>query len=76
MNLKTFQLKVGFIYAENQFCQPLTERFIADWTEEESRVPGNNTHLWEESWDDDDQNEEFSKQLKCVALFPFVSGDL
>ena len=36
----------------------------ADWTEEESKVPGGNAHLWEESWDDDDQNEDFSKQLK------------
>ncbi|KMU74035.1 hypothetical protein CISG_10287 [Coccidioides immitis RMSCC 3703] len=24
----------------------------------------NNDHLWEESWDDDDSNEEFSRQLK------------
>lgn len=25
-----------------------------------------NTHLWEESWDDDDTSEDFSKQLKSV----------
>lgn len=37
---------------------------VEDWTEEESKVPGGNAHLWEESWDDDDQNEDFSKQLK------------
>ena len=24
------------------------------------------THLWEESWDDDDMSEDFSKQLKYV----------
>jgi hypothetical protein len=27
---------------------------------------GGNAHLWEESWDDDDPNEDFSKQLKWV----------
>ncbi|KAL9621946.1 MAG: hypothetical protein Q9160_003608 [Pyrenula sp. 1 TL-2023] len=37
---------------------------VEDWTAEEATAPGGNTHLWEESWDDDDQNEEFSKQLK------------
>src|SRR5438045_4661811 len=26
-----------------------------------------NTHLWEESWDDDDENEDFSKQLKYTT---------
>jgi len=37
---------------------------VEDWTQEEAEVPGGNTHLWEESWDDDDINEDFSKQLK------------
>jgi 26 proteasome complex subunit DSS1 len=39
---------------------------IADWSHEEAEVPGEgaNTHLWEESWDDDDMSEDFSKQLK------------
>jgi len=37
---------------------------VEDWTQEEAEVPGGNTHLWEESWDDDDTNEDFSKQLK------------
>lgn len=36
----------------------------ADWTQEETEVPGDNTHLWEESWDDDDTSEDFSAQLK------------
>ena len=40
----------------------------ADWPPEESEVPpgqeGGTTHLWEESWDDDDTSEDFSKQLK------------
>ena len=29
---------------------------------------GGNTHLWEESWDDDDTSEDFSKQLKFVTM--------
>jgi len=37
---------------------------VEDWTAEESEMPGGTTHLWEESWDDDDENEDFSKQLK------------
>jgi len=37
---------------------------LADWTQEETEVPGDNTHLWEESWDDDDTSEDFSAQLK------------
>lgn len=38
-----------------------------DWTQEEAEVPGDNTHLWEESWDDDDTSEDFSAQLKYFA---------
>ncbi|RMJ21918.1 proteasome complex subunit Sem1 [Aspergillus sp. HF37] len=44
---------------------------IEDWPAEEAEQPsgaaangGNNVHLWEESWDDDDAAEDFSKQLK------------
>ncbi|EXJ77345.1 26 proteasome complex subunit DSS1 [Capronia epimyces CBS 606.96] len=37
---------------------------VEDWAQEDAEVPGGATHLWEESWDDDDQNEDFSKQLK------------
>ncbi|KAL8885631.1 MAG: hypothetical protein Q9215_006543 [Flavoplaca cf. flavocitrina] len=39
-----------------------------DWPAEEQEVPGEgggSTHLWEESWDDDDTSEDFSKQLKA-----------
>ena len=39
---------------------------LADWTQEDTEVPGDNTHLWEESWDDDDTSEDFSAQLKWV----------
>lgn len=47
-----------------------------DWPQEEteqgqgSGANGANTHLWEESWDDDDESEDFSKQLKYATLFP------
>jgi len=37
---------------------------VEDWSQEDTEVPGGTTHLWEESWDDDDENEDFSKQLK------------
>jgi len=35
-----------------------------DWEQADTEVLGGNTHLWEESWDDDEANEDFSKQLK------------
>ena len=38
----------------------------SDWTQEDTEVQGDNTHLWEESWDDDDTNEDFAAQLKYV----------
>jgi len=37
---------------------------VENWTQEETEVPGDNTHLWEESWDDDDTSEDFSAQLR------------
>jgi 26 proteasome complex subunit DSS1 len=37
---------------------------MTDWTQEDTEVPGDSTHLWEESWDDDDTSEDFSAQLK------------
>ncbi|KAE8159990.1 DSS1/SEM1 family-domain-containing protein [Aspergillus tamarii] len=50
---------------------------IEDWPQEETEqasgsANGANNHLWEESWDDDDAAEDFSKQLKCV-LVPYGS---
>ncbi|KAI9698955.1 MAG: hypothetical protein M1836_003144 [Candelina mexicana] len=36
---------------------------IEDWSQEDAEVPGGNTHLWEESWDDDDTSDDFSAQL-------------
>lgn len=38
---------------------------VEDWPQKDAEVPGEqNTHLWEESWDDDDTSDDFSKQLK------------
>jgi 26 proteasome complex subunit DSS1 len=37
---------------------------VTDWTEEETQIPNGNTHLWEESWDDDDTNDDFAVQLR------------
>lgn len=54
-----------------------------DWPQEDAEVPGEqNTHLWEESWDDDDTSEDFSKQLKygvsklIDGKFQALSADL
>ena len=51
--------------------------FTQDWPQEEAEGPASTTqtaagtgttHLWEESWDDDeDGSEEFSKQLKYAV---------
>ncbi|MDI1490709.1 MAG: 26S proteasome complex subunit [Ramalina farinacea] len=43
---------------------------VDDWPASEQEVPPgreaeSTQHLWEESWDDDDTSEEFSKQLKA-----------
>ncbi|KAK8186830.1 DSS1/SEM1 family-domain-containing protein [Phyllosticta paracitricarpa] len=41
-----------------------------DWATEDAELPAAaaaNTHLWEESWDDDDTSEDFSAQLKYVG---------
>ncbi|KAK4891640.1 26S proteasome complex subunit [Elasticomyces elasticus] len=38
---------------------------VEDWSkEEEVGAQASNTHLWEESWDDDDTSDDFSVQLK------------
>ena len=46
---------------------------ISDWAPEDCEIPpgseGGTTHLWDESWDDDDTSEDFSKQLKYSATF-------
>lgn len=45
---------------------------VADWPEDQTEAAqrnGETKHLWEESWDDDDTNDDFSKQLKCVTRY-------
>jgi len=37
---------------------------VEDCTDEETQIPNGNAHLWEESWDDDDTNEDFAVQLR------------
>ncbi|KAI4198165.1 MAG: hypothetical protein LQ350_005452 [Teloschistes chrysophthalmus] len=52
---------------------------IEDWPAEEQEVPpgeGGTTHMWEESWDDDDTSEDFSKQLKYVVVYPLALGEI
>jgi 26 proteasome complex subunit DSS1 len=45
---------------------------VEDWTEEETQIPNGNAHLWEESWDDDDTNEDFAVQLRSVEALEDV----
>lgn len=52
---------------------------LVDWAQEDTEVAGDNTHLWEESWDDDDTSDDFSAQLKCVisrAAFWSLHADI
>ncbi|KAJ5587715.1 DSS1/SEM1 family-domain-containing protein [Penicillium hispanicum] len=61
-----FQLLGSHTYHEAS-RPALTQSRAADWPQEEaeqSAANGGNEHLWEESWDDDDAAEDFSKQLK------------
>lgn len=71
MNSKTFRSRVwlylhGRLYGECEERNTLT--IMPDWPQEEAEqaagANGGNEHLWEESWDDDDAAEDFSKQLK------------
>ena len=39
---------------------------MLDWTQEDTELPSGNTHLWEESWDDDDTSEDFASQLRST----------
>lgn len=61
MSLRTSQWKV--IESERQ-DEVLVLIYVLDWDQEEAAMPGGTAHLWEESWDDDDENDDFSKALK------------
>ena len=41
---------------------------MPDWRPEDTEVANSSGHLWEESWDDDDTSDDFSKQLKYGNL--------
>lgn len=56
---------------ERSLSQVDANDVMADWTQDEAEVPGNTTHLWEESWDDDDTSEDFSAQLKYA--YPYYT---
>ena len=49
----------------------MNTHIIPDWPIEETadNAAGGNAHLWEESWDDDDTNEDFAKELRYVDFF-------
>lgn len=73
MSLKTFLLKVrnqrgaaALTWTRDGGHGNVANAVSTDWAQEDTEVPGGTTHLWEESWDDDDENEDFSKQLKYV----------
>ena len=41
--------------------------FILDWPDDQTDLAKGSeahAHLWEESWDDDDTNDDFAKMLK------------
>lgn len=40
---------------------------MLDWADDQTDLANGgeaNAHLWEESWDDDDTNEDFARMLK------------
>jgi len=53
----------GMLPISRNWCQVGANKAI-DWTEENTDLPSGNSHLWEESWDDDDTSDDFSAQLK------------
>ena len=58
-------MKVRFTVLWKRDISGLGADAVADWAkEEEVGAQGTNTHLWEESWDDDDTSDDFSVQLK------------
>ncbi|KAJ5637564.1 hypothetical protein N7490_007443 [Penicillium lividum] len=61
------QQKPQVLEEDDEFEDFPVEELNLDWSQEEaeqSAANEGNEHLWEESWDDDDAAEDFSKQLK------------
>ena len=70
----------GLPYSENlrAYWRGLIARHhFSDWPAEDQEVPGEGgtNHLWEESWDDDDTSEDFSKQLKSATNLRLLTFD-
>lgn len=49
-------------------CVLIFGKQTTDWEVENTDLTSGNTHLWEESWDDDDTNDDFSAQLRLVSF--------
>ncbi|KAL8871875.1 MAG: hypothetical protein Q9174_002388 [Haloplaca sp. 1 TL-2023] len=65
--MKDEQKPAAALEEDDEFEDFPVEGEFADWPAEDQEVPPGQegtTHLWEESWDDDDTSEDFSKQLK------------
>jgi hypothetical protein len=61
--------EASFQSSSSRFHMQIAYRHVlSDWTKDDTEVPGDNTHLWEESWDDDDTSEDFSAQLKYASF--------
>ncbi|KAF2145781.1 uncharacterized protein K452DRAFT_295349 [Aplosporella prunicola CBS 121167] len=54
----------GALEEDDEFEDFPVEGDPTDWEQEDAEIPAASTHLWEESWDDDDTSEDFSVQLK------------
>ncbi|RAL11460.1 proteasome regulatory particle lid subunit SEM1 [Aspergillus homomorphus CBS 101889] len=58
------QQKPSVLEEDDEFEDFPVEDWPQDETEQGTTANGTDAHLWEESWDDDDAAEDFSKQLK------------
>ena len=60
------------IWKGNETAREFQLTASVDWGEEETQTHGDKTHLWEESWDDDDTTEDFANQLRLVKTLLLV----
>lgn len=60
------------IWKGNEAAREFQLTASVDWGEEETQTHGDKTHLWEESWDDDDTTEDFANQLRLVKTLLLV----
>lgn len=68
-NLKNLPQKVKDKFQELSHLRALSTdlacHFVTDW--EETEEDTEDAHFWEDNWDDDDVEDDFSKQLRLVA---------